>query len=169
MAPGRLFKAFTSEGGIRSPLIVKGAGRNPEAGGMNGEFLHVRDIMPTLLEVAGAAHSEEFRGRAVRPMQGRSVLDLFEGKALAPYSEAGKVGYELFGLRAFFDGDWKVLWMPKPFGKGDWELFNVRNDPGELKDLSDENPEKRKEMIALWEQYTEENGVLDTSMDLSGE
>ena len=59
--------------------------------------------------------------------------------------------------------------MPKPFGKGDWELFNVRNDPGELNDLSAENPEKRREMIALWEQYTKENGVLDTSMDLSGE
>jgi len=58
-------------------------------------------------------------------LQGRSVLDLLQGKATVPYAEAAKVGYELFGLKAFFDGDWKILWMPKPFGKEDWELFNL--------------------------------------------
>jgi len=47
-----------------------------------------------------------------------------------------KVGYELFGQKAYFDGDWKILFMPKPFGTGDWELFNLKNDPGELNDLS---------------------------------
>ena len=101
-------------------------------------------------------------------MQGRSVLDLFEGKATAPDAEAGKVGYELFGLKAFFDNDWKILWMPKPFGKGDWELFNFKQDPGELNDLSKLYPDRRKAMIALWDQYKIDNGVLDISMDLSG-
>jgi len=58
--------------------------------------------------------------------------------------------------------------MPKPFGKGDWELFNLTGDPGELNDLSMQQPAKRKNMIVLWEQYRMENGVLDISMDLSG-
>jgi arylsulfatase A-like enzyme len=88
--------------------------------------------------------------------------------AAAPYSIAGRVGYELFGLKAFFDGDWKILWMPKPFGKGDWELFNLKNDPGELSDLSKLHPDKCKAKIALWRQYKVDNGVLDISMDLSG-
>jgi hypothetical protein len=66
------------------------------------------------------------------------------------------------------DGDWKILWMPKPFGKGDWELFNLTVDPAELNDLSMQQPAKRKDMIALWVQYKLENGVLDISMDLSG-
>ena len=103
---------------------------------MNHALLHVRDIMPTLLDLAGVDHAEKFNGRKVRPMQGRSVLDLFAGKAFVPYTEADKVGYELFGQKAYFDGDWKILFMPKPFGTGDWELFNLKNDPGELNDLS---------------------------------
>jgi arylsulfatase len=125
--------------------------------------------MPTLLDLAGVTHSETFNGRKVRSMQGRSVRDLLGGKAITPYTEAGKVGYELFGLKAFFDGDWKILWMPKPFGKGDWELFNLKHDPGELNDLSKLYRDRCKDMIALWEQYKIDNGVLDISMDLSGE
>ena len=68
-----------------------------------------------------------------------------------------KVGYELFGQKAYFDGDWKILFMPKPFGTGDWELFNLKNDPGELNDLSKQYPDKRKDMVALWEQYKLDN------------
>jgi arylsulfatase len=135
---------------------------------VNAAFLHVRDIMPTLLDLVGLTHTEKFNGRKVRPMQGRSVLALFEGRATAPYAEAGRVGYELFGLKAFFDADWKILWMPKPFGKGDWELFNLKQDPAELRDLSKQYPGRCKDMIGLWEQYKRDNGVLDISMDLSG-
>ena len=40
-APSRLFKAFTAEGGIRAPLVVKLPGAMPNAGAMNHSFLHV--------------------------------------------------------------------------------------------------------------------------------
>ena len=168
MAPSRMFKAFTSEGGIKSPLLVKLPGKMAHAGAMNHSFFHVRDIMPTFLDIAGIAHTEKFKGRKVRPMQGRSVLNLFTGKAKSPYSEAGQVGYELFGLKAYFVGDWKILWMPKPVGKGEWELFNLKQDPAEMSDLGTKYPKKVKEMVALWEQYKKDNGVLDISFDLSG-
>jgi arylsulfatase len=65
-APFRLFKSFTSQGGIKSPLIAKLPGRMTQAGDWNHAFLHVTDIMPTFLEVAGAAYPEEHDGRAVR-------------------------------------------------------------------------------------------------------
>jgi len=48
-------------------------------------------------------------------------------------------------------------------------LFNLKNDPGELNDLSKQYPDKRKDMVALWEQYKLDNEVLDISFDLSGE
>ena len=99
-------------------------------------------------------------------MQGSSVLGLFEGRSEAPSADAGRVGYELFGLKAFFDGDWKILWMPPPFGPGEWELFNLRQDPAELNDLGAESPDRLAAMIALWEQYKEANGVLDITFEL---
>lgn len=100
MAPSRMFKAFPSEGGIISPLIVKSPGKTANAGSMNHTLFHVRDIMPTVLDLAGVAHSEKFNGRKVRHMQGRSVWDLLKSKETASYAEAGRIGYELFGLKA---------------------------------------------------------------------
>lgn len=167
MAPSRMFKAFTSEGGIKTPMLVKLTGKRANAGTMNHSFFHVRDIMPTILDFTGVTHSEQFNGRRVRPMQGKSVLDLFEGKSKIPYAEASQVGYELFGFKAYFVGDWKILWMPKPFGTGKWELFNLKQDPAELNDRSKQHPGKLKEMTTLWEQYKKDNNVLDISFDLS--
>lgn len=166
MAPSRMFKAFTSEGGIKAPMLVKLPGKMENAGRMNHSFFHVRDIMPTLLELAKVDHPEQFNGRKVRPMQGKSVLELFEDKLPTAYAGAGQVGYELFGMKAYFVGNWKILWMPKPFGPDEWELFNLKQDPAELNDLSKQHPDKLKEMIALWEQYKRENQVLDISFEL---
>jgi len=169
MAPSRMFKAFTSEGGIKAPMLVKLPGKMENAGSMNHSFFHVRDIMPTILDLADVEPGKQFEGRKVMSMQGRSVLDLFEGKVATPYAEASQVGYELFGMKAYFVGDWKILWMPKPFGQGEWELFDLKQDPGELNDLGKQHPEKLIEMIALWEQYKTENKVLDISLDLFGD
>ncbi len=57
--------------------------------------------------------------------------------------------------------------MPHPFASGEWELYNLKQDPGEIEDLSSEYPAKVEEMVALWEQYKEDNMVLDISYDLS--
>jgi len=165
MAPSRMYKGFTAEGGIKAPLLVKLPGEMANAGTMNHSFFHIRDLMPTILEVANVRHQELFNGRKVLPMQGSSVLELFNGRAESPYAGASQVGYELVGMKAYFSGDWKALWMPEPFGEGQWELFNLKEDPAELSDLSDENPQKLKELVGQWEIYKEENGVLDISLD----
>jgi arylsulfatase A-like enzyme len=169
MTPSRLFKAFTAEGGIRAPLIVKLPGAMPNAGKINHSFFHVRDIMPTILDVAGVEFTQKINGRSVVAMQGSSLADFVSGNVKTPYSVASQVGYELFGMKAFFDGDWKILWMPPPFGPGGWQLYNLREDPGEIVDLSDQHSERVVKMIAQWEQYKEENGVLDISYALSAD
>ncbi len=167
MAPSRMFKGFPSEGGIRSPCLVKLPGKAGNAGTMNHSFFHVRDIMPTLLDAAGVPPPREIDGRKVQPLQGKSVLDLFAGKTQTAYAGADEVGYELFGLKAYFAGNWKILWMPKPFGKSEWELFDLKEDPAEMNDLSGKHPDRLKKMVTRWEQYKKDNGVLDISFDLS--
>jgi len=167
MSPSRMFKAFSSEGGIKAPMIVKLPGTMSNAGAMSNAFVHVRDIMPTILDIADVALARQFEGRSVRSMQGQSVLSLLAGQADSAYPGASQVGYELFGQKAYFDGDWKILLMPPPFASGEWELYDLKNDPGETKNLSSEYPEKVEEMVALWEQYSEDNSVLEISYDLS--
>ena len=167
MSPSRMFKGFTAEGGIRSPFLVKLPGEMENSGTMNHSFFHVRDVMPTILDLAGLEHPQEIGVRQVIPPQGTSVLDLFAGKVETPSAEVSQVGYELFGLKAYYVGDWKILWMPPPFGPGEWELFNLREDPAEMNDLSGEDAAKLAEMIALWERYKDDNGVLDIALDLA--
>ncbi len=168
MVPSRLFKSFPAEGGIQSPLLVKLPGKMTNAGNINPSFLHVRDIMPTILDLSHIKQpGQEFDGRQVIPIQGSSVLALLKGKVDAPPKKVSRVGYELFGMKAFFDGHWKILQIQKPFGTGEWELLNLKKDPGELNDLSKQNPQKLNGLVGKWEQYKKDNGVLDISIDLS--
>ena len=77
---------------------------------------------------------------------------MLAGQAESPRTEQDYLAWEIFGNRAVRQGDWKIRWEYKPFGKGDWELFNLAADPAERKDLAAEHPDKVKEMIALWDE-----------------
>ena len=88
-------------------------------------------------------------------------------KVSAPPEAVGQVGYELFGMKAFFSGDWKILKMPQPYGTGEWQLFDLKQDPGELNDMSKQRPNQLEALVAMWDQYRKDNGVLDVSFDVA--
>jgi arylsulfatase A-like enzyme len=151
---------LVAEGGTRSPLIVSGPGVKG-AGELNKEaVLHVKDIAPTLLELAGVQHHSTYKGREVAPMQGKSWTAMLDGPTQSPRTAHDWLGWELFGNRAIRQGDWKISWHYKPYGTWDWQLFNLAEDPGEQYDLSGKFPEKRTELVALWDEYVETNGVI---------
>ena len=159
--PFRFYKAWTAEGGIRSPLIVGGPGVK-HTGDINPALLHVTDVVPTLLEVAGTEHPSK-KDSKLAPITGKSLVPLFAGSADAVRTETDWIGWELFGNRAVRQGDWKLLYILNAAdGPGEWQLFNIKDDPGETKDLSKENPDKRKALLALWDEYVKSNGVILT-------
>jgi arylsulfatase len=43
---------------------------------------------------------------------------------------------------------------------GDWELFNLKDDPAEMRDLSAKHPEKREALLKLWDEYVNTGGVI---------
>ena len=53
-----------------------------------------------------------------------------------------------------------VLLVAKPIGSGDWELYDLANDPGELKGLSKQRPQLLADMAEIWEQYARETGIV---------
>src|SRR5690606_18290864 len=97
-------------------------------------------------------------GRAVLPMTGHSFAPLLRGE---PY-EGGPDGiaWAMFGTRAFIQGQWKAILLPKPYGTGEWQLYNLAADPGEARDLAGKHPEKLKELVALWDDYVRRNNVI---------
>jgi arylsulfatase len=159
-SPFRLYKSFTSEGGIKSPMIIKSPREMKAGEKWNHSFLHVTDIMPTFLGISGATYPAAVNGKQVKPPIGKSILPILSGESASIHDNEG-MGYELFEMKAYIKGDWKILRLPAPFGNGEWELFNTKDDPGEINDLSSENPEKKSELLEGWEQYVTQNEVYD--------
>ena len=118
------------------------------------------DIVPTILELAGIEHPSTYRGQQIAPVQGKSWVEMLAGKMRSPRAADDWLGWELFNNGAIRQGDWKISWLYRPFGTEDWQLFNLADDPGEQYDLSREFPEKKKALVALWNEYVKTNGVI---------
>lgn len=158
--PFRLFKGVEAEGGIRVPLIVAGPGIEHH-GTINHSVMHVMDLTPTFLEYAGADLPTTSKPSNYQAMQGKSLVPVLSDKAESIRTDKDWLGWELFGNRAIRQGDWKLLYLlPGAGGTGDWQLYNLRDDPAEMHDLSAKHPEKRSALLKLWDKYVKENGVV---------
>jgi arylsulfatase len=160
MTPFSQYKGWVAEGGIRNALVVSGPAVKGPKGGINGGLMHVADLMPTLLEIAGAMYPKTRGGRELPPLMGKSWVPVLAGKAESPRTEKDYLAWEIFGNHAVRQGDWKLRWEWKPFGKGEWELFNLKDDPAERKDLAAARPDKVKALLALWDDYVRANNVI---------
>lgn len=161
MTPFSQYKGNLAEGGIRNGLIVSGPiVKQPKGSINNKSVLHVADIMPTLLEVAGASYPKTVNGQEPPPLIGKSWVKTLAGEAESPRSEQDHLAWEIFGNRAVRQGDWKLVWQYKPFGTGEWQLFNLATDLGERHDLAAQHPEKVKALLALWDDYVRANNVI---------
>jgi len=160
MTPFSQFKGFTAEGGIRNALILSGPAVKRPAGSINHGVMHVADFMPTLLEVAGTSYPKTMGGKELHPLIGKSWGPMLAGQVDSVRTDKDYLAWEIFGNRAVRQGDWKLRWQWKPYGTGDWELYDLKADPAERSDLAAKQPDKLKAMIALWDDYARTNRVV---------
>jgi len=154
------YKFHGGEGGLRVPMIMSGPAIGAP-GAIHHSFTHVKDIAPTLLELAGVSTTTNtFEGKPVEPITGRSLLAVLQDPSRRHRTPEETVGYELAGHSALFRGDLKLLRIPPPTGDGQWRLYDITNDPGETRDLSRERPQDYAEMISAYARYERANGVL---------
>lgn len=160
------YKGTYYEGGIRVPLFVNWP-KAVKAGSRSDEPVINTDLYPTFCEVAGAELPEQ-------PIDGRSLLPLFKGEKetfgerpiywffpayLESYSVVGEQRDPLFRSRpvsAIREGDYK---LKKYFEDGHIELFNLKEDIRERKNLAGEMPEKRDEMLLKLNDWEKELGA----------
>jgi hypothetical protein len=152
-----------AEGGVRNALIVSGPGVERAKGSINHGIMSVADIMPTLLEITGASYPETVNGSPPPPLIGKSWVGVLAGEEESPRSEQDYLAWELFGNRALRQGDWKIRWQWKPFGTGQWELFNLVEDAAERFDLAASQPSKLNALLKLWDEYALANNVIIAS------
>lgn len=158
--PYRLFKGFTSEGGIRVPLLVRRPTAPADADQTHtvGQVFNVTDVTATLAALGGVDHwPAQHSGRPVAALAGTPIGPIL---GHAGHDDADKVvARELFGRKSLRRGDWKILWIEPPRGSGRWELYNVQTDPAEANDRAAAEPQRLNELMALWEQYAVKNNI----------
>lgn len=158
--PFREYKHWEHEGGISSPLIAhwpKGIA-SERHGKLESQPSHLIDIMATCVDLAGAKYPLEFDGQAIQPMEGVSLTAAFAGESL---NRPQPIFWEHEGNRAIRMGDWKLV-SKHP---GDWELYDFSVDRTEMRDLAAQQPERVKEMSAIWDAWADRVGVLPWPLD----
>ncbi len=146
--PFRRHKTWVHEGGISTPFIMHWPQGIAARGELRHNPIHLIDVTPTVLEVAGTKLPAEWNGVPLPPSPGRSLLS-----ALKP---DGAVQHDCLwwlheGNRAIRVGDWKLV-----AAKGDpWELYQLADDRGETHNLAAQHPDKVRELAARWQAETD--------------
>jgi arylsulfatase A-like enzyme len=144
--PFRRYKHFNHEGGIATPLIAHWPAAIRAKGELRTQPGHLVDILPTCLDVAGAAPLKERQGVAVQPPEGRSLVPAFANQPIA----RDALFWEHEGNAAVRVGDLKLVRAGR---NGTWELYDLKADRTEQHDLAAAQPDKAKELADKWEAW----------------
>jgi arylsulfatase A-like enzyme len=159
--PFRLYKINTHRGGHSVPFVVSWPAGGVPAGEVREQFVHVSDLLPTFLSVAGVERPDRWNGEPVLPLFGEDVgRTLFDGEAPGRSKD---LMVENEGHRGFRRGNWEAVAHHEsrtPFSEDRWELFDLSNDPSQVRDLAREQPQLLAEMIAAWEESAWDNQVF---------
>ncbi|MET0545729.1 MAG: sulfatase-like hydrolase/transferase, partial [Caulobacterales bacterium] len=164
-----------AEGGTRNPLIVSWPKGLQKTTGVRTQYGHVIDLLPTTLEITGAAAPTEVRNVKQTPVQGTSLAYAFRNaKAANRHTEQY---YFIAGNGAIVKDGWKASFeyrpdypdifstypaptnLPNNAGKDKWELYDLNADFNERINLADKNPAKLKELQAEFDQQAKSNNV----------
>jgi arylsulfatase len=146
--PLREFKHWVHEGGISSPLILRGPLTQGKAGAWVDQPAHLIDIAATLYELAGVSYPAD-----ATALEGVSLRPVMEGKPLPERL----LYWEHEGNRAVRMGNWKLVAKHQKA----WELYRIPDDRTEQNDLAMKHPDLVEKMAARYEQFARRCGVQE--------
>jgi arylsulfatase A-like enzyme len=159
-------------GGTKQGMAIAWPNVITDKGGIRNQFTHVIDIAPTILEAAGIRAPSVVNGIAQSPMEGTSLNYTFAKENKDEPSHHQTQYFEMFGNYAIYHEGWMLVdkvtrpsWVtsgpqdPDP-AKADWELYDITKDWTQNNDLAAKNPEKVKELEAVWWQEAKKYGVM---------
>jgi len=160
-------------GGTAQGMCMSWPGHINDAGGIRGQFHHLIDIVPTILEAADIPRPELINGVKQRPMDGVSMSYTWDKANANLPSQRTTQYFEMLGNRAIYHDGWVAATTPAtiPWEMNtatppdvitgyNWELYNVGEDPTESRDLAGKMPEKLKQMQEIFYAEAEKHDVL---------
>ncbi len=172
--PFTWFKQNASRlGGIRQSMAVSWPERITDKGSVRRQFMHVIDVVPTILEVSGIPAPEVVDGIKQSPIEGTSFAYTFD-KANADATSEHKTQYfEMMGQWALYNEGWllstkvnRAPWdafgqaNPDPLNNQTLELYDLNTDFSQSKDLATEHPDKVAEMKTIFVEQAQKYGVF---------
>jgi arylsulfatase A-like enzyme len=164
--PFKMFKRYSEyAGGTCDPLVITWLGGIKARGEIRNQYHHSTDIVPTLLDICGLKMPAVYNGVQQYPLSGVSMVYSFTAK---PDDQTQKhiQYFAMLGTRAIWEDGWKAVAMHVPligtghFDQDKWELYNTDKDRSEAHDLSKQNPDKLKKLMADWDDQADKNLVL---------
>jgi arylsulfatase len=150
-------------GGTRNGLVISWPKRIKDPGGIRSQFCHIIDIVPTILEACGVKEPTMLNGVKQTPMEGTSLVYAFDD-ARAPTRHKTQY-FEMLCNRGIYHDGWIASTHPLrlPWAKAQpgaagadpddfkWELYHVAEDFSQANDLAAKNPDKLKELQAVFD------------------
>jgi arylsulfatase len=155
--PFRYYKAKQHEGGIATPLLVHWPNGVQQPGRLVREPVHVIDMMRTCLDLAQAPYPTTFQGRQITPSPGKSFVPLLTSAKAPTQRLHPELFWEHFGAAALRQQEWKIVRLGE---NSPWELYDLKANRSETKDLSSQYPERVATMSQRWQKLAEEYQVF---------
>jgi arylsulfatase len=146
-------------GGINQNMVVSWPARIKDKGALRQQFVHVIDVVPTILEAAGIRPPEVVDGIKQAPIEGTSFLYTFDPQNAKTPSRHTTQYFEMFGQWALYKDGWvlstkvnRAPWEafgpanPDPLNNQVFQLYNLNEDFSQTQDIAAQNPQKVKEM-----------------------
>lgn len=158
-------------GGIRQGMAISWPKVIKDKGGIRHQFHHVIDVVPTILEAANIKQPQVVDGIKQSPIEGVSMMYAFDAKNAEAPSTHKTQYFEMFGNQAIYHEGWfactKVMRPPwvqsvptESVMNYPWELYDLTNDFSQSTDLAKEQPQKLKELKALFMDEAKKYQVL---------
>jgi arylsulfatase len=168
-------------GGINQNMVVSWPVRIKEQGGLRQQFVHVIDVVPTILEAAGIRAPDYVDGIRQAPIEGTSFAYTFDATAARVPSRHTTQYFEMMGQWALYHDGWflstqvnRAPWEafgpanPDPLNKQVLELYDLRSDFSQTTDLASKNPQKVEAMKRMFVEEAKKYAVFPMDASVAG-
>ncbi len=150
-------------GGINQNMVVSWPARIKDKGALREQFIHVIDVVPTILEAAGITAPKMVDGIQQAPLEGTSFAYTFDAKNAKVPSRHKTQYFEMFGQWALYEDGWllstkvnRAPWQafgqanPDPLNNQVFQLYNLNDNFNQTEDVAAKHPDKVKAMRAAF-------------------